>query len=58
MSRDTIEFIYLFTNGFLMFTAVFWPQIYGGGVWSRVVFTANFIAVLISYGGLISRGAL
>lgn len=38
-----------------MLTAVYWPKIYGDGIWSRVVFTTNFIAFLLSFGGLIAR---
>lgn len=56
--RDILDLIFLITNGFFMLTAVYWPKIYGGGIWSRVVFTTNFIAVLMSFGGLIARGTL
>lgn len=56
--RDILDLIFLITNGFFMLTAVYWPKIYGDGIWSRVVFTTNLIAVLMSFGGLIARGAL
>lgn len=56
--RDILDLIFLITNGFFMLTAVYWPKVFGDGVWSRVVFTTNFIAVLMSFGGLVSRGAL
>lgn len=56
--RDIGDLIALFVNGFFMLTAVYWPNIYGAGAWSRVVFTVNFIAVLMSFGGIVARGTL
>lgn len=56
--RDILDLIFLITNGFLMLTAVYWPKIYGDGIWGRVVFTVNFIAVMMTFGGLIVRGTL
>jgi len=46
----------LFVNGFFMLTAVYWPNVYGK--WSRAVFTVNFIAVLMSFGGIVARGTI
>lgn len=56
--RDMLDLFFLIVNGFFMFIAVYWPKIYGDGIWSRVVFTTSFIAVLVSFGGLIARGTL
>lgn len=56
--RDILDLVFLIVNGFFMFTAVYWPKIYGDGIWSRVVFTTNFIAVLMSFGGLVARAAV
>lgn len=53
-----VDFIALFVNGFFMVSAVYWPKFYGDGLGSRAVFTVNFIAVLLSFGGLVSRGVL
>ncbi|UNA02674.1 hypothetical protein [Enterobacter phage vB_ExiM_F5M1E] len=48
----------LVTNGAFMLIAVYWPQVFGDGIWSRIVFTVNFIAVMMTFGGLVSRGVL
>lgn len=58
MDKDTFDMMALVANGTFMLTAVYWPKVFGDGIWSRVVFTTNFIAVLMSFGGLIARGTL
>lgn len=56
--RDMSDLLFLIVNGTFMLTAVYWPKVFGDGIWSRVVFTTNLIAVLLSFGGLVSRGVL
>lgn len=58
MGKDTFDMMALVVNGTFMLTAVYWPKVFGDGIWSRVVFTTNLIAVLLSFGGLVSRGVL
>lgn len=58
MNKDVIDIFALALNGTFMLTAVYFPRVFGDGLWSRIVFTVNFIAVMMTFGGLISRGAL
>lgn len=58
MSKDHFDMLALVTNGAFMLIAVYWPQVFGDGIWSRIVFTVNFIAVMMTFGGLVSRGLL
>lgn len=43
-------------NGFCMLVAVYCPKVFGEGIWSKSVFTFNFLAVMANFGALIERG--
>lgn len=58
MSKDVIDGIALAMNGTFMLAAVYFPKFFGDGIWSKAVFTTNFIAFMLVFGGLVSRGAL
>lgn len=45
-------------NGFFMFVAVYWPKVFGDGVWSRIVFTINFLAFTLNFGALVHNGVI
>lgn len=58
MDKNVVDTLALTLNGLFMITAVYFPRVFGDGVWSRFVFTINFIAVMVAFYSLVSRGVL
>lgn len=48
----------LIINTLSMFLAVYWPKLFGDGFWSRLVFTVNFLAVIVNFGSLVKQGVI
>lgn len=48
----------LIMNTLFMFLAVYWPKLFGDGFWSRLVFTVNFLAVIVNFESLVKQGVI
>lgn len=55
MTSYALSFIF---NGFSMLVSVYFPSAFGAGWTSKIVFTINFIAFMLSFYQLVKAGVL
>ncbi|ARB11540.1 putative membrane protein [Pectobacterium phage vB_PatM_CB7] len=58
MDMVWLNVLYVVTNGLIMFIAAWRPDSFGGGVMARLVFTLNFIAVLVHWSAMAKAGVV